>query len=933
MWSRRSIVAVLLAAAALLVATSRARSQDTTVTRATTGTLTGRVVDDLSQRPVPLAVLDVVGTALATQTDADGRYRLTLATGVYRFRLRRLGYKPVHLDSVRVVAGETTTRDFALASAAANLESVEITGTAGSASDAAMIDQQRNAAAVIDGISAQAISRAPGSNAAEAIARVTGIAIMDKKFTIVRGLPERYSNTLLNSVELPSPEPLRKIVPLDIFPASLLESIVATKTATPDRPGDFAGGSVEIRTKEFPEERVVQVSLSQDWNSATTFREASYVPRHGVSWLGFASGDRAMPAPPAVGNTSSETMERFAESLRNVWTPRPRPAPPGVGLGLSVGDRLGARRSLGYTASLAYASKIEVVPGRLYQFVSNDSAPIADRGFVAHENISVVDWGAIANLAFLPRPTQKLGWKNLYTRNAEEIISSQDAFDTYRGDERARVYQVRYVARELIQTQLTGDHTLPFLRSRFEWKATAARARRDEPDNRSAKYIEDLNTGVFALQFSQQGLLWFRFLEDDVRSAHGDWTLPVDIWGGRQLSIKSGGMTRRKTRDFSAQLFTFKPATTPPSGQDVLSLPPERAFAPEHVGGPEADISLYRLDAGALPYHSRDDLHAGYAMIDFPLLGWLRLVGGARVEQWRLDVQPKSGVAVLDSVTKRRELDVLPSLNITVGLTSTMNLRLAAYQTLTRPDPRELSNDYYTPVTGECGNQGNDELRHTRIRNADVRWEMYPAQDELLAISAFYKEFTEPVIEVVSVPTSATCVVNYLNAESALNYGGEMEVRTSLGFLPLVPRELFAGVNVTLVKTRADLGEQFDGQTTPFMGQSPYVVNASLIYTSPGRRFTASALAHAYGERITRYGATLRDTSSIIQIPHVREMRRVVVDAKAQTNLSKRLALSASAKNLFDAPQLLVQSTRLAPIRTGYVRSGVSVKIGVGYDW
>lgn len=904
------------------------------------GTITGQVLERDAGRPVPLAMLDIPGTALAAQGDTAGRFRITnVPPGAYVVRARRLGFQPARSDTVRVAAGAIADVRLLMAAAVTQLEATRVTGAASRGSEAGLLEMQRTAATVIDGVSAEAIARTAGSNAADAITRVTGISVVDRKFTVVRGLPERYNNTLLNSVELPSPEPLRKVVPLDIFPASLLESIVASKTATPDKPGDFAGGSVEIRTKDFPERRVAQISVSQDGNTQSTFRQLPFMSRRGVGWLGFSGADRRAPGRPAPGTQDTETLERFAESLRNIWTPAPQLVPPGLGLNLSLGNRV---RRVGYTLSLAYGTRVEYQPARLYRFTSDTSGSDV-RGFVARESQTVVDWGGTGNVSVMVGAGSRLGWKNLYTRNAEESVAVQNGFETYRGPERLLGYQVRFVERELVQSQLFGDHVLAFLRNmRVEWKVTAARATRGEPDNRSATYTEDLETGLYALQANRQSFLWFRFLEDRVGSGNLDVTTPLPFFGGRELHVKAGGLWRAKERRFDADVFVYRPSDAPPSGTGFYTLPPEQAFSPEHVGTFGADVAVTRLDALGLPYRSRDDLGAAYGMMDVALLPWLRVVGGARLEHWRLDVRPASGVAAMDSATLRRERDLLASANITVALGSRMNLRLAASQTLARPDPRELTNDYYSPVTGECGNQGSADLRHTRIRNADVRWEWFPGMDQVLAISGFYKEFDAPVVEIVSLPQSSTCIAFYRNALSARSTGGEFEVRHALDFLPGIPAGLAGSVNVTVTDAEALLeppGAGFDPIPTPLMGQSPWLANAGLSYASRGERLMLSVAANAFADRIVRYGATSINAgdgsadAQVFQIPHVLERGRVSVDARLQVRPGSRLTWTLAGRNLGNATQRFYQGTGANRIETGYARPGISLKLGVGAEF
>ena len=281
------------------------------------------VIDRETGRPLPYANVIIVGTRLGAQTDLDGRFRIIApAPGTYSVRAIRIGYAAAQIDSVRVRPGENTNANFSLGPAAVQLQAVEVEGgPVRATSENALLALQKAAPRVSDGISAEAISRVPGSDATDAIIRVTGVSVVDEKFVVVRGLAERYSNTLFNGVELTSPEPLKKIVPLDMFPASLLESIVTSKTATPDRPGDFAGGSVEITTKEFPEQPVAEGTVRSATTSQATFRQRAPLPQSGATTSG-STPEAARNAAESPRSGSQET-ERFPEAVRNVWTPPP----------------------------------------------------------------------------------------------------------------------------------------------------------------------------------------------------------------------------------------------------------------------------------------------------------------------------------------------------------------------------------------------------------------------------------------------------------------------------------------------------------------------------------------------------------------------------------------------------------------------------------
>src|SRR5690606_37057975 len=294
-----------------------------------TGRITGRVVDRETGRALQGARVWIVGMAGVVEADLDGRFRTPpVPAGIHSVTAAYIGYTPVRRDSVRVAAGQAVTVDFVLEVRAVELEELtaELAVPAAPRTDAGLLAAQQAAPGVSDGISAEAISRSPDGDGSDVIRRMTGVTTFDKKFVVVRGLNERYSNTTLNGADLPSPEPLKKVAPLDIFPASLLESIVTAKTATPDKPGDFAGGSVEIRTKDFPENWVLQFGVSQGFNSQTTLQPMAQAPRTTSDFFGFGDARRRPNADARAGRLD----ERALESYRNVWTGRQVNAAPNL---------------------------------------------------------------------------------------------------------------------------------------------------------------------------------------------------------------------------------------------------------------------------------------------------------------------------------------------------------------------------------------------------------------------------------------------------------------------------------------------------------------------------------------------------------------------------------------------------------------------------
>lgn len=892
-----------------------------------TGRLTGRVIDRETGRPVQGARVMIVGQAGVVESDLDGRFRTPLLpVGAYSVRAAFIGYKPAQRDSVQVTAGQAASVDFALSVQAVELEELAVESDLPPApkTDAGLLAAQQAAPSASDGISAEAISRNPDANGGDVIRRVTGIAVFDKKFVVVRGLNERYSNTLLNGVDLPSPEPLKKVVPLDIFPASLLESIITIKSATPDKPGDFAGGSVEVKTKEFPENPVLEISTTQGFNSHSTFRTFAQGPRSFQDALGFGANSRrplsTVFREPAGG---APLDERTTESFRNVWRGRQVQAAPNLGLGLNLGGQFGEARPLGYVLALTYSNKRTFTPDKLNAFFVSLDQTIPSAALQADESSTEVEWGAIANLSWR-LGNNKLGLKNLLTRDAEEILAQGSGLQDEQGAQ-FRYFGVQYIERALFQSQLSGEHLLPFLfGSRLEWKGTYARAIRDEPDNRQARYV-GVGPSATLSENAARSDFSVRYLNDRILSAQGDWSIPLSLRHSGDAQFKVGGLFRAKNRGFKASNAVIAIAQTP-EAFTAARLPPEEAFSPENMG------AAFFLTKNSLNltsrYTAKDDLTAAYGMLDLPLLPSVRLVGGVRFEDWRLHVvTPFRADSIF--MTARHNPDPLWSANLTVALSAAMNLRFAGFRSVTRPDPRDLSLDNYRPVGSECVVSGDTSVVESKITNADARWEYYPRSGEIFAVSGFYKRFTDPLVEVIGPFGSAACSSVPANGRSAKSYGVELEARRALDFMPGFLKYLSLGFNATFLGSEIALDERRYGAKAPgldLQGQSPFLLNGGITYTNPGSRTSLSLLYNYFADRIARYGGNA-DPARVP--PNVIEKARYSLDAKLSQSVGG-LKISVGGTNLTNRqPRFVLEGSNLV---TRAYSTGTSVSVGLSYD-
>jgi hypothetical protein len=936
---RASVLSVLAALAllSLTFAPSTAAAQETE------GRISGRVVDANTGRPLQLVEIAVEGMG-SWGTDLDGRFRTTpLPAGVYRISAQVLAYAPAAVDSVVVRSGDVTHVDFALQPAALELEgvTVEVEAASRPETDASLLAIQQRAPSVSDGISAEAIARTPDSDAADAVTRVPGVAVFDNRYVIVRGLPERYSNTTLNGTPLASPEPLKRVVPLDIFPAALLDAVVTTKAATPDIPGDFSGGSVEIKTREFPDEFVFQLRASAGYNSQTTFKTVPWSPKGGLDFLGIDDGRRALPDDPPT--TADRETEAFAENLYNVWNPPDRTARPDFGFGFNLGGRVGDENPFGYVVSFTYGNRTAARPDRVFSLYRQDLSLGTTQSFVFNQSQSEVDWGATANFSWRLGASNKFGFKNILTQNATEDVFRNVGFRS-QSISNERHWQMRYIERTLFQSQLSGEHALGFLLdSRFEWKASLSKARRYEPDNRQVILLEDPSRSVFEFQGGQEpAKLFWRDLDDTALTGQLDWTLPFSLWGPQDALFKVGALRYHKERDSRARFFRYTDDPTAANVEEILSLPIEELFTPENIGSAVANGSsavLFSRGGGTVEsYVSDEDIQALYGMLDFPLLRSLRLVGGLRYEQWdlvldrlQLDQDAPVDTANGNRIT-RANGDPLWSANLTAKLSNTINLRLAAFRSVARPDAREISPDLQLPISGECTISGNPELERAAILNLDARWEIYPRPGEIIAVSGFWKDFESPIVETVSTPAGGQCTVVFNNAEEARNVGAELEFRKSLDFISSSLERWSTGVNMTYVDSRVKLDTTlaFFEEGPELQGQSPFILNGSLRYFNPESRFDFSILLNYFADRIARYGQL---GSGRTQFPNWIEAGRFQLDFKLTFGLGSHWMLSFSGQNVLDSSVEFFNENETGRAITALERPGVRLKMAAGYEF
>ncbi|HQT22450.1 MAG: hypothetical protein B7X86_08710 [Sphingobacteriales bacterium 17-39-43] len=817
------------------------------------GKISGKVTDSKSGETLIGLTVKITGATLGASTDIEGRYTLgNLNPGKYSLSFSYIGYQAKNITDIEVLAGKTTTLDVIMEEASSlALEEVVITATVRQESISALYAQQKNSISISSGITSELIRRTPDRNTSEVLKRVSGASIQDNKFVIIRGLADRYNSSILNNAVLPSSEPDRKAFSFDIIPANLIDRIVVNKTASADLPGDFAGGVIQVITRDVPEENFLNASVSFGYNNQSTFKDFTSNARNKYDFLGFDDGSRKLPAGfpgsfQAYNPLSNADKAKYSVQVKNSYPEVSQMAIPNQNHQLTWGKRKELKNgaSFGNVVSLSYRNSQNraFAERRDYEF---SGTPFYEYS----ENISKYsnNLGALANFAYI-KGGNKIAFKNMYNRSFEDNYTARTGFTTDNIQD-VRVNNSDLTTKSLLNSQLEGEHQLGKKQVKLTWNLNYARVERDQPDQRSMDYRRSLGTQEPFRLIDRNTRRLFSNLEEDTYGAQAAVSIPVKLFE-KQSTFKIGALKQFKQRDFNARIFNYIFVGPSVFEKSYTSLPKDEIFAPANIN--ENGFILSEFTNNTDSYDANSDLNAGFLMMDNKFGEKFRISYGARFEQFAqtLNAIDFSGQAI---AAKQDNFDVLPSANLTYSLNAKSNIRLSGSQTVSRPEFRELALFNYYDFISQTSVTGNPNLKRAKIFNGDLRYELYPSAGETFTVSAFYKNFNDPIEQRVnSNSTPVVRGINYLNADQATSLGVELDVRKKLSFLgdKAWLNNLTAFANASYIDSKV----KGVGIDRPLQGQSPYLVNAGLQYFSPKTALTFTSVYNRIGQRIFLVG-------------------------------------------------------------------------------
>ncbi len=842
--------------------------------KAGSATIYGKVLDKKTGETLIGVSILIKGTARGATTDLDGKYRLTnLDPGSYSVEISYVSYAPKTVNEIKLNDGANYQLDVALAQSAQELNAVEVTAQANRQATSTLLMAIKNSTAIADGISQDVIKRTPDKNTGEVLKRVSGTSVQDNKFVIVRGLNDRYNYTLINGMPFSSTEPDRKAVSFDIFPAPLIDNIIISKTATPDLPGEFAGGIIQINTRDIPEENSYSLSVGGGMNSQTTNKKFYHGEQGGTDWLGEDDGTRSLPAlgisPDSIRNLDIDQRVALSKKFNNDWKiyEKDKAAPSYSLQGTAIKNFKFLGAETGMLAGLTYSNsrKLKEIERQQFLGLSDTGAAAGEFRYDDLQYTTNVLIGGLLNFSMKLNGNNKLTLKNTWTRNSDDYTMLREG-KRIKENSVVEANVIGYTQSQVLASQLQGEHYFEKPKIKFTWGLSASSMHHDEPDLRKMSYSnnpssDDTTTLYAALPFTPSptyaGKVYTQ-LEEQVYNEKGDITVPLSFLSfmkGKQ-EFKAGTLQQQKFRDYRARDFGYKIANPVKYDYSNLLLPQDSLFMPGMI----SDSGLV-IDDITNPYDKYTaDVHLScfYAMMDNAILKNVRLIWGMRYEDFhqRLFTRDANGKKF---TIDRDEPDWLPSANLIWSATEKMNVRLSASQTVARPEFREIAHlsvyDFITESTFE----GNDSLVRCKIDNYDVRFEFYPVAGQMFSVGGFYKKFKDPIEQVVRFYGNRS--YSFQNVNGATNYGVEFEFRVKPAvLLKANENSIFNSFtvfsNLAFIHSKVDVGNiiSVSDSVRPLQGQSPYVLNAGVQFIDEKTGIGITGVFNQVGDRIDRVG-------------------------------------------------------------------------------
>lgn len=939
------------------------------------GRLTGTVTDKKGY-PLVGVTIGVAGQSKGTQSQNDGTYGFSLQPGTYTIQASYIGYKTHTFENVKINDSQATTLNIILEAGENALTEVMISGSFRASptlhtNEREIVELIQKAPTIVSAISNEQIVKSFDRSSAEVMRRFAGITLSDNRFIQVRGMDPRYAVTFLNGLPAPSAESDRRSFSYDMITSNVIDRIISYKSQSPELYSELSGGLVNISTKHAVDKKQLEVQVSSQYRPGSTGED--FITYGGSKWDFLASGanDRDMPKDVPKPDNELGTLIPDAIGKRIVkpnFNMRTITARPDIRFSLTYLDKLKIGKE--------YLNSISMLN---YTNAKTQTAPVLQRRNAAisgidpsylqyhfyNEGVAVT---GMQNFMYPLNRKVTFEWKNLYTRNANDEVSTTDGLVLYRYGGRTVFNQ--YTQRSLYTTQFSTNIMLnedgtTSLNAIAGYAYTSERI----PGQRDQLYSNYLNTYVIPSDPSGKitmpwelnpidtsgyyGVTFFQGKNGTSaantgisRNAMRYYNTGERAWSGtvnfntdfpRGIKLLAGGFMELRNRDNSARTIAIR--TTDAGMGDLYTGNTYKPFErlsdwinPAHIGN---GLTLLDINLAASGYNANSKVFAGYATATVPLLkDKLVFYGGLRADYNRYTVQnlrpdgtplPRLNPQTNERDTVNTALDVnklywLPSLNVTWHATTKLQFRASYGKSINRPEFRESAEVVYYDTRIDANIFGNSNLKFAELDNYDFRAEYYPAEGQQWAVGGYYKKIKN-AIERYSFAASnfENDAIGYRNTPKSKAYGIEAEFRQSLRFIPWNVMRYFSvianGSYLFTETIRRSGPEETKYETAsekrPMQGATPYLINTGLYFDRSRSGTSVALLCNITGQKLAIVGGTFN--------ADYYEIGRTTLDISITQRINKNITLRAGVQDLLNQP---IQIGRDADGNNRYDKNG-----------
>ena len=893
------------------------------------GTISGVITDkDLNNETLPFATVTVKGTTNTAQTDIDGKYALEVNPGTYVLVYGFLGYESQE-ERITIAAGEKKTINKTLTSGSVTLEDVVIESIQSRQKETALLMEQQKAVEIKQNIGAQELSRKGIGDVATAVAKTSGVSKQEGSNNVyVRGLGDRYNSTSMNGLPMPSNDPEKKNIALGLFSTDIVEYISIDKSYNAKMYGDFAGGNVDIVSKDYRGKGMLEISLGSKINTNAVSKSDNFLLQQGPNKSGFVN--YGIPNNPLGSYNYENSLNPTKE------------APFGGNFGIKAGKSfdIGEEGRLNFFATASFDNGYSYREGLTR---SINAQGVFNKDFHQENFTYTTNSTAMFNTNYRINNNHKIGYNLLY------VNSSDQSRDTYFGSDRdydnanadLLIQRGTFMQNSVLINQLLGNHRITD-NIDLDWGVSYNTVKGDMPDRTQNKMFYTRDTQDFKLveRTITDNQRYFQNLKEDEMAANlaVSYKLAKNDAGDSKGKITLGYNGRFKKRDFEAIQFNSDLTS---QGQEVVVNPNNLDAFFNQSNYQTGEFFSLQSFAGLNPqtYNGDQKIHAAIGSFEYKLSEKLSGVIGLRYEKieqtvdWRTQLDAGGGTNTFN----RNEF--LPSLVMKYEVNDKQNLRLAASKTYTLPQFKERAYFIYEDVMES--KVGNEFLYPSQNYNLDLKWEIFPQNDELFSVTVFGKYIKDPINEIII--ASSTNDISWVNiGDQGHAFGAEFEARKNIfDFDGEFANKLSFGLNASVMKTDQDIDNEKIAKETQgrkasnltdtssgFTGASDLVMNADLTYSKEWKNDSGFMATLSYTHNSDKLYALGNEGKGNLVDKAIGSL-----DFVLKTKLNKNLGIDFGARNILNPTFERVQENASGDVKALSYKRGVNIGLGLNYNF